>query len=1291
MSGDEQPGLASSNAEQDSRKPSAKIRRRNTGLLVFHKGLLLVFTPLLIQLVLITALALVLLQLDQESVSESRYRRCAAIGAHLIALGNLAAIDVMVWFQSSSPEVLNAYDHAISEVKREEAQLKELTKNDRFSQKSAGELIESIDKLAAMLDSIAALAKQRNLLEMAAVIPKLDKELKTSKSTHLEHIASVTLAQEKIAEECTKRQDALRNRQNRIIVFALLSNGFLSVFLFLYYKKNIAGRLKVVRDNTGRLAESKALADPLRGADEITHLDRAFHQMNAELCAASARERSLFENASDVICVLNADNKFVRINQACKTHWGRTVEELTNNSILSVCKNMRGAKPEELLLAARNGGEKARFELSIVGSDGSALETLWTTYWSSKEQRLYAVVHDVSERKRIERTKQAYLSMISSDLSIPLAAIAKASEQLATEKASGLSAQALERISIVKKNIGRLLGLVNELLEVAELESGTLKLSLEQTEVEPLLIRSAHDLEGLAQQKQVNFRIECTASSAWLDPNKIIQVIVNLASNAIKFSPPGATVVLRATETADFLLFEIIDAGRGVPEAHKKMIFEKFKQVQSSDGKRAAGTGLGLPICKDIVEKHGGEIGVTSEEGHGSNFWCKIPRALNSPAPDPLEFPEPLERPEAVIAADQNSTPVSPVVEPISRQRGGLGSIMSLNRKGLLLILLPLIVESIFVLSIFSVIEQGNTSRQNELKERAIAATAFEIMNSFYKMIVSVTPSSSEAFWLAFDECARREQKGRVVLAKLLSKDPAALRQFKYADRACIKLDSTIEKLRKSFAESGYSDQRFDDLHPGRFEVIAVASAVSRRLLVLIDEIEKKQAISPVQQAELRKTQGSILLAGLAANVILSLMLARFFASNISTRLATLADNALKVSRNQALNPLLPGSDEIAQLDMAFHLTAEKLMETRKKERAVFDNSHDLIVSLDSNFHFVAVNLATERILGYSREELVTKSISDFFAEDERRQLTQIFNSRSADPKLPVLNLETALVSKQGEHLYLQWSFSRSSSDNNVYCVAHDITDRKQLDQLKQDFLAIVSHDLRNPLGSVMGFVSLVLAGAFGEPGAEARPLLELIMKESEALLNLINDLLDLEKLEAQGMHLELAKESAGKIAYLAYASLKTKFPSFILDFADDSEDFDLQCDTERLSQAFQNIFSHLIRRYIRHSGKSDLQIRISVHLLSGQVRWNIANLGVRYGEREIEMLFERFRDLQNQANENLPDNEPGSSGDLSLLVAKRLVEAHGGSLSVSNDVSGQQYFVVEIPAHADLAPAKVL
>jgi signal transduction histidine kinase len=105
-----------------------------------------------------------------------------------------------------------------------------------------------------------------------------------------------------------------------------------------------------------------------------------------------------------------------------------------------------------------------------------------------------------------------------------------------------------------------------------------------------------------------------------------VQVIVNLLSKALKFSPRGSTVRLRAWQTPDGVEVQVEDQGRGVPESHRGAIFERFRQVESSDAADRRGAGLGLAIAKSIVEMHGGRIGVDSQPGQGSTFWFRIPR-----------------------------------------------------------------------------------------------------------------------------------------------------------------------------------------------------------------------------------------------------------------------------------------------------------------------------------------------------------------------------------------------------------------------------------------------------------------------------------------------------------------------------------------------------------------------------------------------------------------------------------------------------------------------------------------
>ncbi len=108
---------------------------------------------------------------------------------------------------------------------------------------------------------------------------------------------------------------------------------------------------------------------------------------------------------------------------------------------------------------------------------------------------------------------------------------------------------------------------------------------------------------------------------------RIVQVLVNLLSNAVKFSPPGGVVIIAVRRGEGWVEFRVTDRGRGVPAAHRRAIFERFRQVEMSDSRDKGGTGLGLAICRSIVEQHGGAIGVESDEGRGSSFWFRVPRS----------------------------------------------------------------------------------------------------------------------------------------------------------------------------------------------------------------------------------------------------------------------------------------------------------------------------------------------------------------------------------------------------------------------------------------------------------------------------------------------------------------------------------------------------------------------------------------------------------------------------------------------------------------------------------------
>ena len=230
----------------------------------------------------------------------------------------------------------------------------------------------------------------------------------------------------------------------------------------------------------------------------------------------------------------------------------------------------------------------------------------------------------VERLKEVERLKNGFLSTASHELRTPLTSIRGSLGLLASGAVGALSDEAVEVVAIAERNAVRLMALINDILDLERLETGTIELRFAQVPVESILRRAMESLPAFGHQHGITVEVAEVSATIWADADRIVQVVVNLLSNAVKFSPPGAPVTIGVGLRDSWVEFRITDRGRGVPVADRSAIFERFRQVETSDAREKGGTGLGLAICKSIVEQHGGTIGVESEEGRGSTFWFRV-------------------------------------------------------------------------------------------------------------------------------------------------------------------------------------------------------------------------------------------------------------------------------------------------------------------------------------------------------------------------------------------------------------------------------------------------------------------------------------------------------------------------------------------------------------------------------------------------------------------------------------------------------------------------------------------
>lgn len=399
----------------------------------------------------------------------------------------------------------------------------------------------------------------------------------------------------------------------------------LALFLWLTFSRDTADSFMVLMDNTRRLAIGQPLNPPIPGKGEIAHLDRVFQDMAQALETARRKERAIIENAIDVICSFDEDGKFVQMSPASEALFGYPAADMLGKSFDELIFTDDKKSTGEAIAAIKAGDGRGQFENRVRRKDGSLVDVLWAIQWSQAEELIFCVAHDITERKEIERMKQEFVAMVSHDLRTPLTSIQGFLTLLSTGMYGDLNKNGSDNLSIADANISRLIALINDLLDIEKMESGKLKMEMRDVEINDVFERSVGAVIGFADQQQIKLVSQDADLIAYADRDRLVQVVVNLISNAIKFSPKGGTVRLEAVKHDDYAEVRVIDQGRGVPADYRDVIFERFQQVKTTDATKKGGSGLGLAICKAIIEGHDGKIGVDSEEGKGSTFWFRIP------------------------------------------------------------------------------------------------------------------------------------------------------------------------------------------------------------------------------------------------------------------------------------------------------------------------------------------------------------------------------------------------------------------------------------------------------------------------------------------------------------------------------------------------------------------------------------------------------------------------------------------------------------------------------------------
>jgi len=368
--------------------------------------------------------------------------------------------------------------------------------------------------------------------------------------------------------------------------------------------------------------------------DEIGVLAQTLDAMSAELdrSLAQTRERdarttAMLDHMLEGLFVVDGDSKILQANRAFARLFGFDEAELPGTSITDLIPGLAGRHRPGQFAEVPQGSLGRVTEREGRRRTGARFPMALQIYEVSIEGRSLVAGHvcDLSQEREVERLKERFVASVSHELRTPLTAIRGALGLLVHDATGALPVTARELVTLADRNAVRLADIINDLLDFERLQSGSFSVTRERFALDAVIAGMLDSVSGAANKAGIEIVTAPCGVGVYGDRARVEQVLLNLVTNAIKFSPPGTAVEIQAAGHDDHVEVRVCDRGRGIPPAHRALIFEAFRQVDESDARTFGGAGLGLAICRTLVRQHGGEIGVEGRPGGGSIFWFTLP------------------------------------------------------------------------------------------------------------------------------------------------------------------------------------------------------------------------------------------------------------------------------------------------------------------------------------------------------------------------------------------------------------------------------------------------------------------------------------------------------------------------------------------------------------------------------------------------------------------------------------------------------------------------------------------
>lgn len=717
---------------------------------------------------------------------------------------------------------------------------------------------------------------------------------------------------------------------------------------------------------------------------------------------------------------------------------------------------------------------------------------------------------------------------------------------------------------------------------------------------------------------------------------------------------------------------------------------------------------------------------------------------------------------------------------------------LSLGQKGLVLVGLPLLFELVFVGMLAVLLKQSETEAALVARSKDKVATAGMVTKLFINAGASLAAYSIQKNPTLAEQYESSVEQIPVEIVKLKSLCVDNVRQLETLgaiERSTAGGIEIIRTLKRKMDGSNGSAFGGSELRSLK-KLNRLMSDLEAEVEEFMEEERRLTRSRPQIESRARHLVHIVLWTGTILNVLLAMIVAHLFYTSVNARLRVLTDNTIRLARSEPLRPIMAGSDEVALLDRVFHEMADALAEAVRKERAIIENALDVICSIDEELRFTAVSPASVKVWGYLPEELIGKCFTDMIHSDDVGDTIRATEAIMTDNVL--LPFENRVVRKDGLEVQVLWSAYWSNAERSMFCVAHDITERKRaeellrdseartrsiiesmpvgliivdsvgiisnvnpqmekifgyheaelighsltmlfpgaeefspssiagdterligrlrefraqrkngevfpaelsfmkyqtaeslqllinvldvterhiMEKLKREFVTTVSHELRTPLTSIRGSLTLLAVGALGPLAEQANRAVKIAERNCLRLVCLLNDLLDMEKLEAGKMEMVFQHMHLAPVIERSVESVRAFADQYGIHIEVSGPELEVCADADRIIQVMVNLLSN----GCKYSPRGGL-IQVAVVEEEHTARVSVKDSGRGVPPESLANIFERFQQVE------IADAKSKGGTGLGLSICKAIVEQHNGSIGVDSQPGEGSTFWFKLP-----------